>query len=197
MLLLLAVLTLAFPAMAEEVIHFTNGTSMAIQSHTVEEGALRVRLSTDAIMAFPLDQVDHIETTDGVVTVMPEPGANRMVPGSSSGYRSSSVGGTARTVLPSRHRGRAWDGGVREENPSIGTAKNGLAVFKPFANGPPNRRGFGLTGRRELYAGSNAGGRPGLAQTTQIGGRHVLNTKQSNTKAQVIGIGTGSRAAKK
>ena len=56
---------LAVPAIAGEIIHFTNGTTMAIQSYTVLEDTVRVNLGGQAIMEFPREQIERIETTLG------------------------------------------------------------------------------------------------------------------------------------
>ncbi len=49
------------PAMAEEIVHFTNGSTMAIRSHTVKDGMIHVDLGASNFMAFPWDRVERIE----------------------------------------------------------------------------------------------------------------------------------------
>ena len=48
--------------LAEEVVHFTNGTFMPIRSHTIEDGMVRVVLGAESEMAFPIGLVEKIES---------------------------------------------------------------------------------------------------------------------------------------
>jgi hypothetical protein len=55
---------LATAAMAAEVIHFTNGTTITARSHKIEQGMIHVTLETDAVIAFPSVMVEKV-TVDG------------------------------------------------------------------------------------------------------------------------------------
>jgi hypothetical protein len=58
----LAVFVLAAgAALADEIIHFENGTHLPIRSHTVKDGMVHVVMGTNAKMAFPTSMVDRIE----------------------------------------------------------------------------------------------------------------------------------------
>ncbi len=59
--LLLALFAASFPAMADEVIYFTNGATMAIRSHEVEGDMIRVNLGAGAVMAFPVSMVERVQ----------------------------------------------------------------------------------------------------------------------------------------
>ena len=48
-------------ALADEVIHFENGTFLPIRSHTVKDNMVHVVLGSNASMAFPNSMVDRIE----------------------------------------------------------------------------------------------------------------------------------------
>lgn len=67
---LLAVL-LAASAWADEVIYFTNGTSLPIRSHRIESDMISVDLGADARMAFPVYMVDKIESAGRNVFLNP------------------------------------------------------------------------------------------------------------------------------
>jgi hypothetical protein len=57
---LLVVGLLASPALAEEIIYFTNGTTMPIKSHTVVREMIHVDLGVNSYMAFPLYMVEKV-----------------------------------------------------------------------------------------------------------------------------------------
>jgi hypothetical protein len=59
------------PVLAEEVVYFTNGTSMPIRSHEIRGDMLHVDLGSDAFMAFPLYMVDKIEDAGKEVSLTP------------------------------------------------------------------------------------------------------------------------------
>ena len=48
-------------ARADEVVHFTNGTSMPILGHKVEKDMISVDLGSNASMSFPLSMVESVE----------------------------------------------------------------------------------------------------------------------------------------
>jgi len=51
----------ALPAAAGDILHFANGTSMPVESFTVEDDIIEVELGGGSTMAFPLAQIDRIE----------------------------------------------------------------------------------------------------------------------------------------
>lgn len=57
----LALVASALPALADEVIYFTNGATMAIRSHEVEGDMIRVNLGAGAVMAFPISMVERVQ----------------------------------------------------------------------------------------------------------------------------------------
>jgi hypothetical protein len=74
---LLALVAVA-PALAEEVIYFTNGTVMPIRGHEFDGDQIKVDLGDNGFMAFPRSVVEKIESAPGV-ELRPSTGSNRMV----------------------------------------------------------------------------------------------------------------------
>ena len=165
------VLLLAGVVVAEdEIIYFTNGTTMAVESHSIEEDTVRVDLGGQAIMEFPLEQIEKIETAAGEVPI-PPPGANRMV--SRPGTKAEIVTGS----VPSRMRRGQW----RDRNPRSGAEDaavgRGRSVgYHPFGpNASKSKQGIVVTGRqRPSEAASNGNLSGGLVGTTRIGKRYTL-----------------------
>jgi len=60
-ILLVFVIAGSGAVLAGEVVHFTNGTFMPIKSHAVENGMVRVVLTSDSEMAFPIGLVEKID----------------------------------------------------------------------------------------------------------------------------------------
>jgi hypothetical protein len=193
--LVLAGVLVAAPALAEEIVYFTNGTTMAVESHSIEDGTVRVSLGGEGFLAFPLEQIEKIETAQGEVP-LPAPGANKMVD------RPRTTAGIVRGSQPSRLRRGQWQ--TNTEEPSrdpVSVDKNGLAIYRPFgANAAPNKRGIGLTGRRELQNRQPARRSTGnkMTGTTRVGARHVLPAGETgDTKIQPVGVTmSGSRKSK-
>ena len=82
---LLLVAIAAGPVLAEEVIHFTNGTVMPIRSHKIEGDTIKVDLGDNGFMAFPKSVVEKIEEAPDVM-LMPST-ANQMFAGSGTSNR--------------------------------------------------------------------------------------------------------------
>jgi len=108
---LLAVAAVGFvlPAAAEEIIFFTNGTSMPIRSHRIEGDMVHVDLGGNGFMAFPMFMIDRVEGTDQV-ELKPSssrPGSNRMVASTRSGggQNARAGGAAANPRLKSRNQG--------------------------------------------------------------------------------------------
>ncbi len=67
----LAALAAGGPVLAEQVIHFTNGTAMPIVSHTVQGNMIHVDLGGNAFIAFPFDQVEKVVEAGEEVQLTP------------------------------------------------------------------------------------------------------------------------------
>jgi len=179
--LILVIALVAAPALAGEIVHFNNGTTMVIEEHSLQDETVRVNLGGQAFMEFPLEQIDRIETTSGQVSLS-RSGANRIVPSGNA----AAVGGYSR---PDRRWGQSVDN-QQVGDPNVGVSDNGLAVYKPFgANAADNKRNFGLTGRREaMNAPSNTGS--AMRGTQRVGSKVVLPGNQSGAprKQMLIGL---------
>jgi hypothetical protein len=94
----LLLLTLSGTALAEEIIYFSNGTSMPIRRHEIKGEMIHVDLGSNSFMAFPVRMIERIEeagksvalrASSGGNTVLsatvPTPGGNYPVRGSYSG----------------------------------------------------------------------------------------------------------------
>jgi hypothetical protein len=188
-LALAAVALCAAPALAQEqeVIYFTNGTTMTVESHTIEDGMVQVNLGGQSYMAFPMHQIDKIETAQGEVAI-PREGANRMVP-------SPSNAGVQRGVQPGHVRRGHWTGVEAQSSEDVDVDDKGVAVFRPFGtDAAANKRQFGVAGRRELRNTSpSRNPDDGFVGTSRVGARYVLPPKmQGGRTRQPTGLAKGS-----
>jgi len=176
------VVCVALPAWADEIVYFKNGTTMEVETHSVTDGVVKVQMGGNALMAFPVEQIERIETRDGNVAPLYRPEANRMVP--------STTAATVQGSVPSQYRRDQWQGGnARGEDNNVDTDANGMAVVRPFGkDGPENKRKFGVAGTRGVGA-QLRGSRAGLANATRIGSRYALPGKQSGApRQQPVGL---------
>jgi hypothetical protein len=133
--ILFAVLAAAGPALADEVVHFTNGTVMPILLHEVDGDMIIVVLEGRAEMAFPLEQIERIEDAEGQV----------VRPGSMPKNRVVSSGATpVQGLKPTVYRREKWDVGG-DENLDVQRTPGGVATL-PLMAGSSVR----VTGRQEL-----------------------------------------------
>ncbi len=123
-LALVVALGAASTATADEVIYFTNGTTMTIASHRVEKDMIYVDLGSNSRMAFPVSMVDRVETGSGSVVLNAafHP-ANQALPGAAGGGSSAPAGPVSYPVsgegnAPAR---AAW-ASAAARSPSFGTA---------------------------------------------------------------------------
>ena len=175
------VVGVALPAWANEIVYFKNGTTMEVETHSGADGQVKVRLGGNAMMAFPVEQIERIETQDGNVAPINRPEANRMVP--------STTAATIQGVVPSQYRRDSWAGGGERADEKLDTDSNGMAVTRPFSNeGAENKRKFGVAGSRTAGA-QLRGSRAGLANANRVGTRYALPPKQSGAPRQTpVGV---------
>jgi hypothetical protein len=125
-------------ARADEVIHFKNGTYLAIRAHEVKGDMVYVTLAADAVMAFPMKMVDRIEpaTFDGA-----------------PGGATRAAGGTA---LPSGG-GSDYQGLVPgyQRVPTAGSGE--MAVGRPFAGSGDSREKITVVGEQSVVGGNRMG----------------------------------------
>ncbi len=183
----LLVLALAsVPALADEIVYFTNGTSMPVKSYLIEDGTIRLDLGDQAYVAFSVDQIDRIETTEGEVRNANSSPANRMVAGGSTG------------TVPSRHRRQAQGGSAANQHgrqePGIET-HNGIAIHRPYGNSPiPNRRNVATVVHEGSAAITSRATQNGVIGTSRVGSRFTIPTEQSekNLKPRHVSLKSGT-----
>jgi hypothetical protein len=183
-----ALVLVGVPALAEEIIHFTNGTTMVIEAHEIDGDRVRVHLGDQAYLEFPAEQIEKIETATGEVA-MPRPTANRAVP------RPTAEAGIIRGTVPSRMRRGQWQNDSSPpERDQVSVDGRGMTVFRPFGNNAPaNKRKIGLTGRQELRLAGQNQSDTGHSGTTRVGARHVLPPKGSDAAVRPSPIGLAAR----
>ncbi len=89
--ILLACLALGPAILADDVVHFQNGTFMKVQGYTLEGETIKVTLSPGATMSFPRNLVESIERAGRTIYPQGNSGpANVVVSGSAGGQVTSS-----------------------------------------------------------------------------------------------------------
>lgn len=151
---------LAAPAArADEMVYFTNGTYMRVQSHEIQGETVRLRIDGSAMLAFPARMVERIEGTYGVVF---EAGAARSQP-------NQALPGPARTTSDT-----AYPVGA---NPAL--ISRGRPDAPQQRVDPTGRTGWAMSGRgadASFEDGSiMAARRSGPMGTTQLGNRLVVD----------------------
>lgn len=173
-LFLLALVIVGSPALADEIIHFTNGTSLPVLSHTIENGMVKINLGDEAMMAFPEYLVERIEGTKKKVAGM----------GYESNFRKSGSGG-----------GKSGDGGnqmiqdfssvqevqIRELPADVKIDKRtGMATHRPFAgSAASNKRKVSNAGNARAMNARMPPGRGGMAGTRRMGSKHVIDRQHA------------------
>lgn len=191
-LLLVAVATfgLATPSYAEEIIYFTNGTTMPIRSHNVKDDMIHVDLGDNGFMAFPFEVVERIDRA----------GKNVLLKHSSTAGRNQRVdvagdatGSYPVTGAPMRRRG-ADDEEIVISAPPENTDERGLAVVRPFGLGNGENKGkFGVVGTSSIFDGpmSNQPGE-GIIGARRVGNRHVIDSgvgpQARPRRARTVGV---------
>jgi hypothetical protein len=170
------------PVMADEIVYFNDGTTMTIESHIARDGFVRVNLGGQSFMAFPVDRIERIVTTEGRVLLDENTSvANQMTD------RPRATAGTISGTTSGWQRRGAWEGDLSEATAdnSKSVDQNGLAVYLPYGSGAPaNKRNMGAVGRRELYNSPvNTSKKQGVIGTRQLGSRQILPAGQANTPA--------------
>ncbi|MCP3977782.1 MAG: hypothetical protein GY716_00430 [bacterium] len=163
-------------AFGEEIVHFSNGTTMAVHSHEVVNGMVRVELGDNAQMAFPQYVVDQIEAAGKTVHLNREfaPGKKR------GGTQVLSSRLDSRNKRPERSQTEtisnpnltAGDGVIENDKDS------GLAVHKPFARGShAAKRNFAVAGSQTVLTAPVITDRSkGIVGTRRVGNRNVIGS---------------------
>ena len=98
--------TLPLPALADEIVHFTNGAEMTVRSHTVEDAKAMVKLDLggNSFISFPMSMVDKIVNAGRDVFLNPsfQP-SNQAIAGVAGGaVADNSIRGTGDPASPTR-----------------------------------------------------------------------------------------------
>jgi len=179
----IGLLAAAGSSFAEEVVYFTNGTTMPIRTHHVEGGMVHVDLGGNGFMAFPEYMIEKVETEAGVrlqpsTVAATSSGSGLMVAASGEviahrgAERAKKLGPIANPSLQNA-KGKKQDAGVE-------TDENGLAVVRPFANGThPRKKELKVTGSQDVFRArqnqDRTSGATGYQGTTRIGRKQVMN----------------------
>jgi hypothetical protein len=183
----LAMALLASPALAEEIIYFSNGASLAIRGHKVTEGMIHVDMGDDGFIAFPMSMVDRVEKAGQDVYVPPSSSTelrrNQMVEGATGSDSGQLVTSSAHNRDQTE---RDYYNEAREDPnaPKVKVDENGMAYMQPFPNGGAARQKLRVTGR-------DFGARPLNTDPSQglIGARRL-------GMSQLIGEETAGHGAK-
>jgi hypothetical protein len=173
--LLLLLLCLTGPALAEEVIYFTNGTSMAIRSHALQGEMIHVDLGSDSFMAFPLRMVEKIEQagkaialrpsfsggTNVITSRVPDPGGSYPVKGSYPGHRGKNAEDLPRIISADEMEKRGGNIGLEVHRPMQGHEAE-------------NRRALGVTRRGNAVGLSGGGANGEVLGTRKLGTRNII-----------------------
>jgi hypothetical protein len=143
--LVLALAGLTGVSLAAEVIYFTNGSSIPVRSHFVEDGMLHVDLGDNAFLAFPEEMVEKIEI-DGEIHLPPsDPGARN---GGSplmlaAGGALGSNDAPAVAAVQRQHRS--------ERTSSLEKDEHGQPVIRPLASDShPGKSRLAVAGTRDV-----------------------------------------------
>ncbi len=177
LVLAVAALTLfAAPALAEEVIYFTNGSSMPILDHIVEEEMVKVDLGEAGFMAFPMTQVDRIEKAGREIYQNPSR-ANQMFDKPRGSGGSSPVYGRRPSAFvagkkPGVHNMRP----DQPQNPNITKDANGLAVYSPLGEPASVKNRLLLSGHASIRnAPVSDDSSNGIVGTRPVGNKHQMD----------------------
>jgi hypothetical protein len=184
--------------LAGEVVHFTNGTFMPIKSHTIEGEMVRVVLTSDSEMAFPIGLVEKIDAggRDVIINKLGST-ANVVEGGARGGARGGGDGGVAEaqaandnrrtyavtgSTSPSGAAGAALTpeqqaqinanpGGISQGFIQNTPPRSGPQVSRPFADSNhPGRRAVSKVGDRSLYQKNSVGAAGNAAKDASLRG---------------------------
>lgn len=166
---LFALVVLAPAALADEIIHFTNGTALPVLSYTIEDGMIKVNLGDAAVMAFPEYLVERIEGTDKDLAGM---GYNsNLRQGGSAGKKRNG----ANQAIPDLNAIRDFQVKQLPQDVKV-DGRTGLATHRPFSgSAASNRRKMQNSGNMRAMSARMAPGRGGYAGTRRMGAKSVIN----------------------
>jgi len=164
----------AVPALAEEIIYFTNGSSLAIRGHKVTEGMIHVDMGEDAFIGFPMSMVERIEEAGKDVYVPPSSKLglkkNQMIEGATTSDAPRRVTGSYMRDPDANRDFRDKKGGADR----VEVDANGMAFVRAYPNHrSPNRAQMQVTGRVGMGQ-VNMDPSKGLVGTRRLGTSQLL-----------------------
>ena len=166
---LFALVVLAPAALADEIIHFTNGTSLPVLSHTIQDGMIKVDLGDAAVMAFPEYLVERIEGTKKNIAGL---GYESNLRQGGSGGKSDRGAGQA---IPDFNAIREIEILELPEDVKM-DSRTGLVTHRPFAgSAASNRRKMQNAGNMRARTARVGSGSAGSVAVRRMGGKTVIN----------------------
>jgi hypothetical protein len=188
-LALLAAVTVAgLPVLADEIVHFKNGTAMPIVSHEVDGDMIRVVLDGGSTMGFPLEQVDRVEDAQGKV-VSSGDSFNQAVPR----VPDPTSGGRQTASAPSRYKRGEWEGqdvAQQRGRPGVERDPRGLAAQRPFGDTEHSgKRKMMTNGNRSIFSQPPVTSRKdGIVGTSPRGNTNAFPSAGGSRRPQATGI---------
>ena len=175
--ILLACLAFGPAVLADDVVHFQNGTFMKVQGYTLEGDTIKVTLGPGATMSFPRNLVESIERAGRTVYPQASSGpANVVVSGSAGGQvTSSQYIQRGEDQVPARARaalGMTSGGGGTAADKDEAAARPDPTSFQLSGNRAPLR----ALGRRSVPVGEALVNKDPTAPPPQIQRPHVFTT---------------------
>lgn len=186
--IVLALVASALPALADEVIYFTNGATMAIRSHEVEADMIRVNLGAGAVMAFPISMVERVQVGARDVFTGPAYRPSNQALAGEEGAKAPSVEVSrdntisAEGNLPARYRMNRAEANARAGSDDSFTA--------PASAGRSNRTGPASRFRRPSAPAPGLNAPP--EGSVAMGDRYMLSSRSPDAtpnKPEVVSFG--------
>ncbi len=173
----LALALFAAPALAEEVIYFTNGSSMPILDHIVEEEMVKVDLGEAGFMAFPMTQVDRIEKAGREVYQNPSRANQMFAKPKGSGGDEPVYGRRPAAFVAGKKPGvNSMQRNRDNPNPNITKDANGLAVYSPLGEPPSVKNRLLLAGHSSIRSAPvSDDSSNGIVGTRAVGSKHQMD----------------------
>jgi hypothetical protein len=173
----LAALLIPGFAAAEEILHFENGTSMAVRSHEIKDGMIHVDLGSNGFMAFPEHLVESIDVAGKNVKLKASTNGGK-APKAPTVIASGPLGGG--TVV--RQPEREFPKGINDEGMAgVEVDDKGVATVRPFAgSNNPRKRDVRVSGSSAVYSAPPQTRRNGngLLGATRVGSKFQIGSSQ-------------------
>jgi hypothetical protein len=160
------------PALAEEIIYFTNGSSLPVRGHVVEGEMIKVDLGNDGFMAFPNSVVEKIVQADADVVLRPS--LANVIDGSSNRVYATPAQQRDSWALPEE---------VQTPSPIL-TDRGGVAVIPVFPNSDHPGRAKMMSSNVLGNAGAGTAGTQGSPGAERLGVGQIIQGDPSQYNPQ-------------